>query len=75
LRNRRRKPARRAQPDTLWFVALAGVHPQTFVGDKINAGIYCLSPSILNRIEPRPTSIENEVFPKASWFWTWLLTS
>ncbi len=34
---------------------------QTFVGDKINAGIYCLSPSILNRIEPRPTSIEKEV--------------
>lgn len=34
--------------------------PQTFVGDKINAGIYCLSPSILNRIEPRPTSIEKE---------------
>ncbi|KAL4428697.1 hypothetical protein ABPG77_009803 [Micractinium sp. CCAP 211/92] len=37
--------------------------PQTFVGDKINAGIYCLSPSILNRIEPRPTSIEKEIFP------------
>jgi mannose-1-phosphate guanylyltransferase len=33
------------------------------VGDKINAGIYCLSPSILDRIQPRPTSIEKEVFP------------
>ena len=33
---------------------------QTFVGDKINAGIYCLSPSILDRIQPRPTSIEKE---------------
>ena len=38
--------------------------PQTFVGDKINAGIYCLSPSILNRIQPRPTSIEKEVSKK-----------
>lgn len=37
--------------------------PQTFVGDKINAGIYCLSPCILDRIQPRPTSIEKEVFP------------
>lgn len=36
---------------------------QTFVGDRINAGIYCLSPSALDRIEPRPTSIEKEVFP------------
>ena len=37
--------------------------PKTFVGDKINAGIYCLSPSVLNRIEDRPTSIEKETFP------------
>lgn len=37
--------------------------PQTFVGDRINAGIYCLSPSVLNRIEDRPTSIEKETFP------------
>lgn len=36
---------------------------QTFVGDKINAGIYLLSPSVLDRIELRPTSIEKEVFP------------
>jgi mannose-1-phosphate guanylyltransferase len=37
--------------------------PKDFVGDKINAGIYVVSPSILNRIELRPTSIEREVFP------------
>jgi len=38
--------------------------PKTFVGDKINAGIYVLSPSVLDRIELKPTSIEKEVFPK-----------
>ncbi|GLC44512.1 hypothetical protein PLESTB_000065300 [Pleodorina starrii] len=37
--------------------------PKEFVGDKINAGIYVCSPSILKRIELRPTSIEREVFP------------
>lgn len=37
--------------------------PQTFVGNKINAGIYVLSPSVLDRISLRPTSIEKEVFP------------
>jgi mannose-1-phosphate guanylyltransferase len=37
--------------------------PQVFVGDKINAGIYVLNPSVLDRIELRPTSIEKEVFP------------
>lgn len=37
--------------------------PKEFVGDKINAGIYCCSPAILNRIQPRPTSIEKEIFP------------
>lgn len=36
---------------------------QEFVGDKINAGIYCCSPKVLDRIELRPTSIEKEVFP------------
>ena len=36
---------------------------QTFVGDKINAGIYVLSPKTLERIELRPTSIEKETFP------------
>jgi len=38
--------------------------PQIFVGNKINAGIYIFNPSILNRIELRPTSIETEVFPE-----------
>jgi mannose-1-phosphate guanylyltransferase len=37
--------------------------PKEFVGDKINAGIYVCSPSILKRIPPKPTSIEKEVFP------------
>lgn len=37
--------------------------PKEFVGDKINAGIYCLDVCVLNRIELRPTSIEKEVFP------------
>ena len=36
---------------------------QVFVGDKINAGIYVLSPHVLDRIELRPTSIEKETFP------------
>ncbi|MCO5607779.1 hypothetical protein L7F22_061980 [Adiantum nelumboides] len=38
--------------------------PKTFVGNKINAGIYLLNPEVLDRIEMRPTSIEKEVFPK-----------
>jgi len=37
--------------------------PQVFVGNKINAGIYIFNPSILSRIEPKPTSIEKEIFP------------
>ena len=37
--------------------------PQTFVGNHINAGLYCLSPAILKRIPASPTSIEKEVFP------------
>jgi len=37
--------------------------PQVFVGNKINAGIYIFNPSILDRIELRPTSIETEIFP------------
>jgi len=38
--------------------------PQVFVGNRINAGIYIFNPSILERIEPKPTSIEKEIFPK-----------
>eukprot|EP01083_Nonionella_stella_P056918 149642_1 len=37
--------------------------PKEFVGDKINAGIYCFRRDILTRIKPVPTSIEREVFP------------
>ncbi|KAJ3079381.1 mannose-1-phosphate guanyltransferase [Quaeritorhiza haematococci] len=37
--------------------------PQEFVSNKINAGLYIFSPKILDRIEPKPTSIEKEVFP------------
>lgn len=44
-------------------VSLLSPAPQEFVGDKINAGIYCCSPKVLDRIELRPTSIEKEVFP------------
>ena len=37
--------------------------PQEFVSNKINAGLYIFKPSILKRIEVKPTSIEKEVFP------------
>ncbi|KPI85491.1 GDP-mannose pyrophosphorylase (GDPMP) [Leptomonas seymouri] len=37
--------------------------PKTFVGDRINAGIYIFNKSILERIPPRRTSIEKEIFP------------
>jgi mannose-1-phosphate guanylyltransferase len=37
--------------------------PVQFVGNRINAGIYVLNPSVLKRIELRPTSIEQETFP------------
>lgn len=40
--------------------------PKEFVGDCINAGLYIFKKSIINRIEPRPTSIEKEIFPKMS---------
>ncbi|CAN8273406.1 unnamed protein product [Cochlearia groenlandica] len=38
--------------------------PQHFVGNKINAGIYLLNPSVLDMIELKRTSIEKEIFPK-----------
>lgn len=38
--------------------------PKTFVGDKINAGIYIFNPSVLDQMELKPTLLENEVFPK-----------
>lgn len=37
--------------------------PQEFVGNRINAGIYIFNPSVLNRIELKPTSMEKETFP------------
>lgn len=37
--------------------------PQKFISRWINAGMYYLTPSIFDRIELRPTSIEKEVFP------------
>jgi NDP-sugar pyrophosphorylase family protein len=37
--------------------------PIEYVGNRINAGIYILNPSVLDRIELRPTSIEQETFP------------
>ena len=37
--------------------------PVEFVGNRINAGLYIFNPSILDRIELRPTSIEQETFP------------
>lgn len=38
--------------------------PQEFVSNKINAGLYIFNPSILDRIEVKPTSIEKEIFPQ-----------
>ncbi|URD85325.1 Nucleotidyl transferase [Musa troglodytarum] len=38
--------------------------PKAFVGNKINAGIYLLNPSVLGRIQLKPTSIEKQVFPQ-----------
>jgi mannose-1-phosphate guanylyltransferase len=37
--------------------------PVEYVGNRINAGLYILNPSVLERIELRPTSIEQETFP------------
>ncbi|XP_066594806.1 mannose-1-phosphate guanyltransferase beta [Prorops nasuta] len=37
--------------------------PQEFISNKINAGMYIFNPSILDRIQVKPTSIEKEVFP------------
>lgn len=37
--------------------------PAVFVGNKINAGIYLLNTSVLNRIPLSPSSLEQQVFP------------
>lgn len=65
------KPAQVEDPSKYGVVVMDGEgkverfveKPRSFVGDKVNAGIYCLSPSVLGRIEDRPTSIEKETFP------------
>lgn len=38
--------------------------PKEFIGDNINAGLYIFNKKVLNRFEPKPTSIEREIFPK-----------
>lgn len=50
--------------ESTWKVDKFVEKPKIFVGNKINAGIYLLNSSVLDRIELRPTSIEKEVFPK-----------
>ncbi|MQL96269.1 hypothetical protein Taro_028942 [Colocasia esculenta] len=40
--------------------------PVAFVGNKINAGIYVLNPSVLERIPLKPTSLEQQVFPSVA---------
>lgn len=39
------------------------MYAQVFVGNRINAGLYLFNSSILDRIELKPTSIEQEIFP------------
>ena len=64
MRGRRREceVCGRAQPDGR--IESFVEKPKKFVGDCINAGMYIFNPTILNRIELRPTSIEREIFPK-----------
>ncbi|VDL63523.1 unnamed protein product [Hymenolepis diminuta] len=35
-----------------------------FIANKVNAGLYVFSPSILKRIECKPTSLEVDIFPR-----------
>lgn len=37
--------------------------PQVFISNKINAGLYLFSTSMIDRIPCKPTSIEREIFP------------
>lgn len=41
--------------------------PQEYVGNKINAGMYILNPTVLDRIKLVPTSIEKEVLFSGVW--------
>jgi mannose-1-phosphate guanylyltransferase len=38
--------------------------PQIFIGDNINAGLYIFNKNFLDRVEPKPISLEREIFPK-----------
>ena len=38
--------------------------PEHYISNKINAGLYLLSTSILDKIKLEPTSIERETFPR-----------
>ncbi|CAK4082886.1 unnamed protein product [Aphanomyces euteiches] len=38
--------------------------PRDFVGNQVNAGVYILNREVLDRIELRPTSMEQEIFPQ-----------
>lgn len=38
--------------------------PETYVSNKINAGLYLLSTKMIKRISSKPTSIEREIFPQ-----------
>ena len=37
--------------------------PQIFVSNRINAGFYIFQPSVLDRIENKPTSLERDIIP------------
>ena len=38
--------------------------PQIFIGDNINAGLYIFNKKFLDRVEPKPISLEREIFPQ-----------
>lgn len=38
--------------------------PSKPISNKINAGLYILNKSVIDRIPEKPTSIEREIFPK-----------
>jgi mannose-1-phosphate guanylyltransferase len=37
--------------------------PHIFVSNRINAGFYIFQPSVLDRIENKPTSLERDIIP------------
>lgn len=38
--------------------------PKQYAGNTVNTGVYLFNPSIVDRIEPKPTSLEKEIFPR-----------